>query len=418
MSRARKPQRKAPSLVCRGGAAIALILLGIPWPGDCIAQAPAAGSEAAAPSHAAVTNDDVIKMIKNGFDESTVLGVIGVNDTQFDVSPSALIGLKNAGVSEHVITAMLESARHGQAAASAATAAAADTPAPATERIEARPAAPSGYSMPGMTPQMAATLQSAMARAQGMGLNLAGTSPMSATSEAAGGNPANGPRVFMVANGVRTELASASAERALSQFKGGGSGSGASMLTSLAGTALHFAALGAGPAGMAAMSGFSMVSRFLPGMHASTPTMTYAWGLPGVHSERVLKDLPPSFEFSYNDIPGIDPDAYEPVLLKLVLTKDNYRLIGATRQKLGRGSAMAMGGGAVAGEWVAEDRLHAQVRKNGRGECLLEVKQALEAGEYGIALRPVKGYKARPSGFGNAEQLTPMVWDFSVGKAQ
>jgi hypothetical protein len=227
-----------------------------------------------------------------------------------------------------------------------------------------------------------------------------------------GGGEVGARRVFLVADGAHTEFASVFAQRAVSQFKSGGPSGGRSMLTSLAGQALHFAALGAGPAGMAAVGGLSMVSRFMPSPRPSGPTMTYAWGLPGSHSERVLGAIPPSFEFTYKDIPGIDPDAYEPVLLKFVLTKDNYRLIGATRQQLNRESMM--NGGLSAGDWVAEDRLHVQLQKSNRGECTLHVLQALEPGEYGVVLRPVNGYNSHPSGFGGAEQLSAMVWDFGI----
>jgi hypothetical protein len=238
---------------------------------------------------------------------------------------------------------------------------------------------------------------------------------MAAMSQSSGGET-GALHVFLVADGTHTELASSFAQRAVSQFKGGGSSGGASMLTSIAGGALRFAALGAGPAGMMAVGGFSMASRFMGGMHSSTPTMTYAWGLPGSHSERVFGAMPGSFEFTYKDIPGIDPDAYEPVLLKFVLTKDNYRLIGATRQKLGRESMMGMNG-LNASDWVAEDRLRVQLQKSNRGECTLRVVQVLEAGEYGVVLRPVKGYNSHPSGFSGAEQLSAMVWDFSVRPA-
>src|SRR5439155_25610356 len=55
-----------------------------------------------------LTNDDVVEMVKAGFEESTVVKLIQSSDTSFDTSVSALIALKKAGVSEQVISAMLQ----------------------------------------------------------------------------------------------------------------------------------------------------------------------------------------------------------------------------------------------------------------------------------------------------------------------
>jgi hypothetical protein len=412
-------------IVEMGAAAMAMFILGAAVsPRESAAQAPQPEAGQAAPAvadaaeHAderntrrkAVTNDDIVNMVENRFEESTVLDLIEVSDTQFDVSPASLIALKKAGVSDRVIGAMLESTRRAHANSARITG---DAGASATAPPGATSSAMNGAAaMPGMMPQNASVVQAAMARAQSLGVGMGGARAMPAQPS---GGEVGALRVFLVADGAHTELASTFAQRAMSEFKGVGSSGGASMLTSLAGQALHFAAFGAGPAGMVAVGGLSMVSRFMPSMRPSGPTMTYAWGLPGSHSERVLGAMPPSFEFTYKDIPGVDPDAYEPVLLKFVLTKDNYRLVGATRQKLNRETMMT--GGPSGGDWVAEDRVHVQLQKSNRGECTLHVTQALETGEYGVVLRPVKGYNSRPSGFGGAEQLSAMVWDFSIRAA-
>ena len=55
-----------------------------------------------------LTNDDVVEMVKAGFEESTVVKLIQSSDTSFDTSVSALIALKKAGVGEQVISAMLQ----------------------------------------------------------------------------------------------------------------------------------------------------------------------------------------------------------------------------------------------------------------------------------------------------------------------
>jgi hypothetical protein len=378
-----------------------------------------AGSAPQPPSHRLVQNTDVVRMAESHLDESTMLSVIELNDCNFDVSPEGLVALKNAGVSDRVLNAMLEAVRRKQSVSTAATPAApaaASTPAGVTGP---GPIAPAGFpGMPAMDPQMAATMQAALARARSMGYAGSGGLPPvgGLPSTGYGGPPPVGgmPRVFLLANGARTELAAASAQRAMSQFKGGGGpNQGAMMLTSLATQALHFATFTAGPAAMAAGPALSMVSHFLPGMHSSTPSITFAWGLPGTRSERVMSDAAPAFECEYKDIPGVDPDAFEPVLVRLVLTRDNYRLIGATRQQVGRGMGMSAG----ESEWIAEDRVRARVQKKERGSYRLQAEKPLQPGEYGLVLRPVKGYKAQSSGFGGSEQLAAAVWDFSLPSA-
>lgn len=54
-----------------------------------------------------LTNDDVLQMVKAGFQESMIIKTIEANDANFDVSVQALMDLKNAGVSQPIIEAML-----------------------------------------------------------------------------------------------------------------------------------------------------------------------------------------------------------------------------------------------------------------------------------------------------------------------
>ena len=56
----------------------------------------------------AVNNADVVKMTKAGLDEATVVAAVrGANPAEFDTSTDALIKLKEAGVSQTVIQAMI-----------------------------------------------------------------------------------------------------------------------------------------------------------------------------------------------------------------------------------------------------------------------------------------------------------------------
>jgi hypothetical protein len=393
-----------PALVASLGAVSAgAQQIAVQTPATAASATAASAAPPAAASRPAMTNADVLEMVKNHLDEATVVSAIEVNETRFDVSPAALIDLKRAGISDRVIAAMLEAARGKQNGKTAVSGA-----------LPGFPGGPPG--MPGLDPQMAARMQAAMAQLRAMGYGSAMSMPagVGGSTPFAGGSAA-GPaiHVFLVGGAAnRTELAASYAQRAMSKFTTGGPSAGGGLLRSIAGEGLRFAAIGAGPGGMAAMTGFSMLGRFMPGMGPSRPSITYAWGLPGSHSERVLAPTA-AFELRYADIPGIDPDAYEPVLLHLVLTKDNYRLLGATRQKFGSGMSM-MGAGGGTGDWVAEDRVPAKVQKQGRGFYTLQSSKPLVTGEYALVLRPVKGYQDQSSGFGGGEQVAAAAWDFST----
>jgi len=84
-----------------------------------------AHAAAAAP----MTNDDVIKMVKGGLGEATVIQAIEGAEPGFDTSPDGLVKLKQGGVSDTVIQRIMVK----KGAAPAATAAAPVSPPPCRE---------------------------------------------------------------------------------------------------------------------------------------------------------------------------------------------------------------------------------------------------------------------------------------------
>jgi hypothetical protein len=56
---------------------------------------------------APLTNASVVKLVRAGFKENTVIAIIRSRPNRFDLSPDRLIELKKSGVSEKVILAML-----------------------------------------------------------------------------------------------------------------------------------------------------------------------------------------------------------------------------------------------------------------------------------------------------------------------
>ncbi len=93
-----------------------------------------------------LTNADVIKMVKAGMAEPTIVAAIAANDTQFDLSSTGLQSLSQAGVSSKVIRAMLAAESKKKDAAAAAENAAA-----ASNTNTAQDSTPDAS--PGMSPQ-------------------------------------------------------------------------------------------------------------------------------------------------------------------------------------------------------------------------------------------------------------------------
>jgi hypothetical protein len=54
-----------------------------------------------------LTNASVLKLVRAGFREKTVIAIIGARPASFDLSPDRLVELKKAGVPERVILAMI-----------------------------------------------------------------------------------------------------------------------------------------------------------------------------------------------------------------------------------------------------------------------------------------------------------------------
>src|SRR3954452_22138461 len=73
-------------------------------------------------------NADVVMMVQNHFDDETLIKVIDISTTDFDVSEDALVDLMKQGVSSPVLKAMLASAHKQKAIANHAATAENSTP--------------------------------------------------------------------------------------------------------------------------------------------------------------------------------------------------------------------------------------------------------------------------------------------------
>lgn len=72
---------------------------------------PASAAEQGKVENKPFTNDDVLELVKAGFGEETILEAFRANECHFDTSADALTALKNAGVGERIIMAMLAAGR-------------------------------------------------------------------------------------------------------------------------------------------------------------------------------------------------------------------------------------------------------------------------------------------------------------------
>jgi hypothetical protein len=75
------------------------LMAGLMWPGR--------SSVATAQQHLPLTNSSVVKLVRAGFKEKTVISIIRSRTNRFNLEPDRLIDLKRSGVSENIILAML-----------------------------------------------------------------------------------------------------------------------------------------------------------------------------------------------------------------------------------------------------------------------------------------------------------------------
>jgi len=305
-----------------------------------------------------LTNDDIISLAKEGLPESTINSAIQSQNNQFDLSAVSLINLKKQGVSSSIIEAM-------QAATKGAS---------PSGGVSAQ-AAPAVAGQPYVTINDGTRKPLPLSRTQ---INQTKTKASSLTGLA--GDAA----LVSAFQGMAMQAGATALYRS-------GSVVGGNMLGSAGG----------------------IVSGFLS--HRK-PTVTEVWAIAGQKAETTAASDSPSFEINFANISGVNADEYEPVLIKLTTSPQNFRLVGATEAKQDVFESQAS-------DWqvyssFVEDRVAAQAKKVAAGQYQLSPNAALAAGEYGVALRPLnKGKKfsaasvQQNSGDG---MLFNSVWAFSV----
>jgi len=327
---------------------------------------------------AEIGNNDLRAMTDAQFSEPTILAVIAANATRFDVSPRALVALKSAGVSETVIEAMLAAETEKRQPA------AATQPAPESEPAVSTPSE-EFTKLSAMIEQLAAQQEAAEAARRE-------PDPPKSTDSS--------PRAWILNTADKTALAPTIAQVAFTDEKGGAR---LKTLQGLAGNALAFANPAVGG-----------IASTLGGLFRSdNEHRTTVWALAGTSSARELATHT-SFEVEFGHTPGVDPDAYQPAIVQLVRTSDNYRLVAAAKTEGARTVATAR-------DPIVEQLVPTQLTRNGRGHYRVQPKETLGPGEYALVLRPIVQSRRKSSEaslgelLGNGtSQILYLTWDFTV----
>ncbi len=322
-----------------------------------------------------LTNDDVIKMVKGGLPESVVVAAIQSSPAKYDTSPDGLIKLQKAGVTPNELNAVMAASAKGSAAG------------------------PSSGS-------------------DGTSTANAGTaSPGSSTTS----SKWKMPKVTLTQGGSSQELPLEKTQLAETKTKPSSMGSlaadsavtqamQAGISTAAWDTAVHMNS-GVGGAAVGEAGGI-----FAGMMGRRKPTVTYVWGVPGPSSKNVLSTSSPTFSVDFSRAPGVNPDDYEPAIVKLTPAQNSCRIIGATQGKEDARSSSAA-------DWqiyshFLEERVATKSQKLGQGNYTISPASELLPGEYGLVLRPTSKTKsfsggdvARGQGDG---MIFDTVWSFQV----
>jgi hypothetical protein len=144
--------------------------------------------------------------------------------------------------------------------------------------------------------------------------------------------------------------------------------------------------------------------------------VTYVWVVDGASSAKRLDDRRPAFVVQFKDVPGVAPDDFIPVLVKLAPAAGEARLVAALRGRADQGSHRAS-------DWdvfknLKQDIVRSTTEPMARGTVRIQPAADLPPGEYAIVLRLLNARKKlsgvtllHNDGEGRAFGI---VWDFSI----
>lgn len=357
----------------------------------------APASDVQSPAGDSMSNDDVLEMVRAEFGESTIKAAIDANDTAFDVTPKALVALKTAGVPESVIESML--AVEAEKKNARMPAAAAEEPAVAEP---AEPVSAGDIALLSQAIERLATVPPPAPPPE----PVEPVEPEPIEPKPISSAAASAPLAYVVAADDKSMLSPSVAQVAFTDSKT----TGATALRTLENLSARKALVFASPA--------LAVANEIGGLFRSDDPMTTAvWALPSAEAERALRPGT-RLEVEFSGIPGVNPDHYQPALVQLVPTIDNFRLVAAARTKisdLDRGTPT---------EPIIEEAVGARIDRLERGRYRVVLYDNLAAGEYALVLRPAERRGKRrdgPTSLGEllgagADKMLYVTWDFSIAR--
>jgi hypothetical protein len=315
-----------------------------------------------------LTNADVVKMVKSGLPESVIVSAIQSSPAKYDVSPDGLIALHKAGVTQGEMDAIMGATNKGTA-----------TPKPG----------------PNSTAESAAAAPVSKSRM---------------------------PKVFIV-EGLsskeipleKTQLAETKTKPSSMKNLAADSAVGQAMQVGVNTVAMDTAMHMNSPVAGSTMGQAGNVFTGLMGHRK--PTVTYVWGVPAASSTTVLQTSSPKFSVDFSRTLGVNPDDYQPIIVKLTPAQNTCRIVGATQGKEDVRSSPAA-------DWqiyssFLEEPVAVNAEKVKTGQYKLSANSPLFPGEYAVVLRPVSKEKkfsggdvARAQGDG---LMFDAAWTFQVG---
>jgi hypothetical protein len=353
-----------------------------------------------------LTNDDVVSMVKAGQDVDTVLSTIQTQGTDFDVSAKALLQLRKTGVPKKVIDAMVAAVKDQKEAAAAVLSAAQAKIAAqeAEDKAEEAKAAAAKAARNKAAATMAAAMpgQPSVMIVQGEQKQALAVSHTQIVPTASKASSLDG----LASDGSLTQNLSSIAQSLLSNGMmkpgAGGMGSMAMMANPIIGPA---------------MIATSLFAKHKANSNSNSNSVTDVWAIPSQKSDTFTHNSQPAFEVTFDGIPGITVDEYEPVLIRLQPSpQSNFRLVGATAVKPSEMQSSEANWDLYAS--FVEQRVAAQATKVASGRYQLQATSGLTPGEYGVVLRPVN--KAKKFSGNNVAQnvgdglVFNCVWSFEV----
>jgi hypothetical protein len=308
-----------------------------------------------------LTNADVVKMVKGGLPESVVISAIQSSPAKYDISPEALLGLQKDGVTAKEMDAIIGESKKSAPTSESATATSASAPKGHLPRVS-----------------LLKNKKSEPLELEKTQLAQTKTKPSS--------------------------MKTLAGDSALNQAMQAGIGTAAWT------TATH---MNSSVGGASVVEGGSILSSV---MSHRKPTITYVWGVSSVSSKNSLQTTSPAFSVDLSNTMGVNPDDFEPAIVKLTPAQNSYRIVGATQ---GKEDAQSN----TAADWeiyssFLEDRVAVHCEKVKAGIYNVSPTSPLMPGQYAVVLRPVSKTKkfsggdvARAQGDG---LIFDAVWSFQI----